>query len=147
MWLVTHASSTFGRAVVQAAADEGRQLRLLVRDITQLSADLKGYETLQADYADDARLKQAFAGVSHLVLITPLDAQMGEWHQSLARAARAAGVKHVVQITGLGADPRSQIRRLRWLGEAEAKVAAVGVKAWALRPAVAMQSLLKHNPE
>jgi uncharacterized protein YbjT (DUF2867 family) len=147
MWLVTHASSAVGRAVVQAAAAEGRELRLLVRDVTQLPADLKGYQALQVAYTDQSQLEQAFAGVSHVVLITPLDGQMGEWHEALARAARAAGVKHVVQITGLGADPRSQIRRLRWLGEAEARVAAVGLKPWVLRPAVAMQSLLKHNPE
>jgi uncharacterized protein YbjT (DUF2867 family) len=147
MWLVTHASSTIGRAVVQTAAAEGRQLRLLARDPAQLPADVMGHETLRADYGDESVLKQAFAGISHVVLITPLDGQMGEWHEALARAARAAGVKHIVQITGLGADPRSQIRRLRWLGEAEARVAAAGVKAWVLRPAVAMQSLLKHNPE
>ena len=72
---------------------------------------------------------------------------MGDWQGAVARAARAAGVARVVQITGLGADPKSPIRRLRWLGDAEARVAATGVKAWVLRPAVAMQSLLKHNPE
>ena len=147
MWLVTHASSTFGRAVVQAAAAAGHRPRLLVRDITQLPAELRGYEALPADYTNGSALAQAFAGVTHLVLLTPLDGQMGEWHEALARAARAAGVTRVVQITGLGADAHSPIRRLRWLGDAEARVAAAGVKAWVLRPAVAMQSLLKHNPE
>ena len=147
MWLVTHASGTFGRAVVQAAAAQGHRLRLLVGDTSQLPADLQGHEALAVDYADEAGLARAFAGVSHLVLMTPLDGRMGEWHEAIARAARDAGVKRVVQITSLGADPKSPIRRLRWLGEAEARVAAAGVKAWVLRPAVAMQSLLKHNPE
>lgn len=147
MWLVTHASGTFGRAVVQAASAAGHRLRLLVRDPTQLPAELKAHEVLVADYANEAALAEAFAGVTHLVLMTPLDGHMGDWHAALARAARAAGVTRIVQVTGLGADPRSPIRRLRWLGEAEARVAAEGVKAWILRPAVAMQSLVKHNPE
>jgi uncharacterized protein YbjT (DUF2867 family) len=147
MWLVTHASGTFGRAVVQAAAAEGHRLRLLVRDPAELPPDLKQHETIVADYANEAALGQAFAGISHLVLSTPLDGHMGDWHAAIARAARAAGVKRIVQITSLGADARSPIRRLRWLGEAEARVAAEGVTAWVLRPAVAMQSLVKHNPE
>jgi uncharacterized protein YbjT (DUF2867 family) len=147
MWLVTHAGGTFGRAVVQAAAAAGHRLRLLVRDATQLPPDLKAHEALATDYSDASALARAFAGVSHLILSTPLDGQMGEWHGAVARAARAAGVTRVVQITGLGADPRSPIRRLRWLGDAEAKVAAASIKAWVLRPAVAMQSLVKHNPE
>jgi uncharacterized protein YbjT (DUF2867 family) len=147
MWLVTHPSGTFGRAVVQAAAAEGHRLRLLVSDPAQLPPDLKAHEALPANYADNPALGRAFAGVSALVLSTPLDAQMGDWQEALARAARAAGVSRVVQITSLGADPKSPIRRLRWLGDAEARVAATGVKAWILRPAVAMQSLLRHNPE
>ena len=147
MWLVTHASGTFGRAVVQAAASEGHRLRLLVNDPTQLPADLKAHEALAVDYTNEAALARAFDGISRLVLITPLDGRMGEWHEAVARAARAAGVTRVVQVTSLGADPKSPIRRLRWLGEAEARVAAAGVKAWVLRPAVAMQSLLRHNPE
>ncbi len=147
MWLVTHASGAIGRAVVQAAAARGHRLRLLVRDPTQVPSELKAHEVLPADYADEPGVAKALAGVSHLVLITPLDGKMPDWHATLARAARAAGVKRIVQITGLGANAGSPIRRLRWLGEAEARVAAAGVRAWVLRPAAIMQSLLKHNPE
>lgn len=147
MWMVTHATGTIGREVASVLTEQGVPLRLLVGDPKDLAPELRSHEIVTADYSDEAALARAFSGVSHLVLITPLDARMPEWHGSAARAARASGVKRVAQITALGADPNSPIRILRWYGEAEARAAATGLEVSVLRPAVCMQAVLKHNPD
>ncbi len=147
MWLVTHATGTIGREVVRAAADHGHRLRLLVADPVHVPATARTHEIAAADFASEPELTKAFVGITHLVLITPLDARMADWHAATARAARAGGVKRVAQVTALDADPSSPIRLLRWLGDAEARAAAAGLEAWVLRPAVCMQALLKHNPD
>ncbi len=147
MWLVTHATGTIGREVVRAAADRSHRLRLMVADPVRVHAEARAHEIVAADFASETELTKAFAGITHLVLITPLDARMADWHAAAARAAGAGGVKRVAQVTALGADPSSPVRRLRWLGEAETRVAAAGLETWVLRPAVSMQALLKHNPD
>lgn len=146
MWLVTHATGTIGAEVARAAADRGHRLRLLVADPARVPAQARAHELVATDFTSQPDLAGALAGITHLVLISPLDARMADWQAAAARAAREGGVKHVAQVTGLGADPSSPVRRLRWLGEAEARVGATGLKRWVLRPAVSMQALLKHNP-
>ncbi|HEY4646147.1 MAG TPA: NAD(P)H-binding protein [Steroidobacteraceae bacterium] len=147
MWMVTHAAGTIGREVVRVLNDRGVQPRLLVGDPAGLPLAMRSQDVQTADFSNESALAAAFAGVTHLVLITPLDARMPEWHAGAARAARAAGVKRVVQITSLGADPSSPIRLLRWYGEAEVRAAAAGLEVTVLRPAVCMQAVLKHNPD
>jgi len=147
MWMVTHATGTIGREVVRVLNGRGVQPRLLVGDPAELAPALRSHDVRSADFGNEPDLAKAFAGVTHLVLVTPLDARMPEWHANAARAARASGVTRVVQITALGADPSSPIRLLRWYGEAEARVAAAGLEVSVLRPAVCMQAVLKHNPD
>ena len=147
MWMVTHATGTIGREVVRVLSERGLHLRLAVGDPAQLPPEMRAHEIVTPDFGNESELAKAFAGVSHLVLITPLDAQMADWHANAARAARSSGVARVVQVTALGADASSPIRLLRWFGDAETRVAATGLEASVLRPSVCMQALLKHNPE
>lgn len=143
MWLVTHASGTIGKAVVDAASARGRRLRLMVRDFTQAPADFHSHEVVAGTFGDPASLTAAVKGMTGVVLIAPLGPELPEWHGALAHAAKVAGVTQLIQISSLGADPESRLRLLRWHGDAEARVAALFGPAVVLRPALCMQVLLK----
>ncbi|HKE42931.1 MAG TPA: NAD(P)H-binding protein, partial [Steroidobacteraceae bacterium] len=143
MWLVTHASGTIGRAVVAAAKGRGQRLRLMVRDPSQVPAEFSREDVVVGSFTDPVSLANAMNGVEGVVLVAPLAPETPDWHSAVAAAAHAANVSKVLQVSALGADPKSRLRLLRWHGEAETRVAAAGIKPIVLRPALCMQVLLK----
>lgn len=147
MWLITHATGAIGRAVFRAAQDRGHPLRVMVRDAAQAASFGPTTEVVIADVNDPAGHKRAFEGVEAAVLTAPLGADVVPWHRALAEAAHATNGAQIVQVSAQGADLNSPMRIFRWLGDAEAQVAAVGVRATVLRPALYMQTLLKQLGE
>lgn len=147
MWLISHASGTFGRAVARAAAERGHSLRLLVRDAGLANSFDPSAHVVALDLANKAGIRAAFEGVEAAVLTAPLGSEFVQWHRALADAAAASGVRNVVQLSGQSADINSATRILRWLADAEAQAAAAGVHATVLRPSLYMQMLFKHVPE
>lgn len=147
MWLISHASGTFGRAFMGAALDRGHPVRALVRDAGRANSFDPRTEVAVVDLANKATVRAAFEGVAAAVLTAPLGSEFVQWHRALAEAAAGAGVRNVVQLSGQSADINSPTRILRWLADAEAQAAAAGVHATILRPALYMQMLFKHVPE
>jgi len=164
MWLISHASGTIGRAAFRAAVDRGHGVRVLVHDPSQASlfapaarapgAESRGerpgetpVEVIVADVANTAEHKRAFEGVEAAILTAPLGSEFVPWHRALAEAAENARVRHIVQLSGQGADLNSPTRILRWLADAEAQAAKAGIHATVLRPSLYMQMLFKHVPE
>jgi uncharacterized protein YbjT (DUF2867 family) len=146
MWLISHATGTLGQAVSRAADARGHELRLLVPQGLKAPPDMADKETVGVVVPNPSALAPMFEGVDRAVLSAPMGPALPEWHGSLAKAARAAGVRQVVQVTASGADVRSPMRIFRWLGEAEERVRAAGINAIVLRPTLYMQTLLKHSP-
>lgn len=167
MWLISHASGTIGRAAFRAAVARGHRVRVLIRDTAQAAlfapaaesrseapAEARAEarteartEVIVADLADTAEHQRAFEGVEAAILTAPLGSEFVPWHRALAEAAETARVRHVVQLSGQGADLNSPTRILRWLGDAEAQAANAGIHATVLRPSLYMQMLFKHVPE
>lgn len=147
MWLITHASGTIGRAVCRAALEDGHRVRVLVRDAARAASFDSSAEVVAAGLTDAAELKRAFADVEAALLTAPLGSDFVPWHRALAEAAEAARVQRVVQVSAQGADLASPMRIFRWMGDAEAQAATVGLHATVLRPALYMQTLLKQVPE
>lgn len=147
MWLISHASGTIGRAVVQAASKRGHRVRALVLDPSQAAGVGPEAEIVVAGVADTAAHERAFENVEAAVLTAPLGSDFVPWHRALATAAAAAGLKRLVQMSGQGADLNSPTRILRWLGDAEAQALNAGLHPTVLRPSLYMQMLFKHIPE
>ncbi len=86
---------------------------------------------------------KALAGVEAAFLLSPLDPSLPAWEAGFARAAKKAGVKRLVKLSALGADPVSSAAIARWHGEAESEIARAGVPFTILRPAAFYQNLLR----
>lgn len=94
------------------------------------------------DYGRSGELADAFAGAGAVVHLAGIlfesrtsDYRSGnvEVTRSVAEAARAASVGHVVFVSSLGADPRSRNGYFRSKGEAERLVAESGLGATIIR--------------
>lgn len=94
------------------------------------------------DYGRSDRLAEAFAGADAVVHLAGIlfesrtsDYRSGnvEVTRAVVEAARAAGARHVVFISSLGADPRSRNGYFRSKGEAERIVADSGLGATIIR--------------
>lgn len=107
--LITGASGQLARRATAYAFEKYRPQRLvLVTRKPEAVADLaaRGAEVRSGDFADPASLRSAFAGAERMLLISNTDlAKRNEQHGAAVDAAAAAGVKHVVYTSIIGADP------------------------------------------
>lgn len=102
---VTGSTGVVGGLVARALAAEGHALRLLVRDASRAPV-LPDTTVHVAPYGDGAACADALAGVETLFMVSAAEsADRVAEHRSIVDAAAAAGVRHVVYTSFLGASP------------------------------------------
>jgi uncharacterized protein YbjT (DUF2867 family) len=143
MILVTGATGTNGRAVVERLAAAGAKVRALVRDPAR-AVDLRSpsVEIVRGDLDDPGSLGPALAGVSRAFFVAAVDRRYDTWFHNFLAAARGAGAPHVVKFSGLGASADSPSELMRQHGETDAALAASGLPFTILRPNSFHQNLL-----
>jgi uncharacterized protein YbjT (DUF2867 family) len=118
MILVVGATGTVGRNVVDALADAGVPARALVRSEEKgRHARERGLEVAVGDLSDRASLDRALEGVERMFLVTPATEGQVALETSAIDAARDAGVRHVVKVSVVGADPDAPVRYSRNHGQ------------------------------
>ena len=91
MILVTGATGTVGRAVVEQLKADGQPVRILIRTASRM-ADLSGVEAVQGDLNKPETLEPAFAGVEKVFLLTAMGPDLPQLEANALEAARRAGV-------------------------------------------------------
>lgn len=136
-----------GRAIVHELLDAGHAVRIASRR-PALPTDLQQHDRVEhcsADIRHDDDVARAVAGSSGVVNAVSLyveqrDLRFTTIHVQgaarLARAASAAGVEHLVHISGIGADPGSRSAYIRARGEGESAVTTEFPNALIVRPSV-----------
>jgi uncharacterized protein YbjT (DUF2867 family) len=132
-----------GRRVVRRLHEAGTKVRIVSRHQGRAEAD--GVEQIAADVHDERCVEAALAGADGAVNAISLYVEHGRdtFHSvhveaagKIARAARQAGVRRFVHISGIGADMASPSTYIRTRGEGEAAVQAAFPGAVIVRPAV-----------
>ena len=119
MILVVGATGSLGSKITRRLLDQGRDVRILVRPASDAQALIDaGAKPVMGDLKDRASLDAAVDGVDTLIT-TANSAKRGgddnpqtvddQGNANLIEAANAAGVKHFVFVSSLGADASSQI--------------------------------------
>lgn len=130
--LVTGATGTTGSALLRYLASQGIAARALTRQ-QGASIDLSNVETVVGDLGDPASLSAAFAGIEALYLnIVPGPDALVQIDNALA-AAKAAGTRTVVKLSGLDAEPNSASGIIRLHAEADRRVRESGIDYAILR--------------
>ena len=132
--LITGATGTLGKAVVEAVRGAGFAVLQAVRDTAKVTPQA---EAIRLDYAEQSTIEPALDGVTALVLMAPpLDGRAPELLKPVLAAAKAASVKQIVFISAYGVNHNEQAP----LRVVEHMVIESGVPYTILRPNFFMEN-------
>jgi uncharacterized protein YbjT (DUF2867 family) len=143
-------SGFLGRRIVERLAADGAEVRVAVRRPERAAFVTEGgragqITAVHADVWDEATVAPALAGVDAVVNTVghyvergdaSFEAIHGQGARHVAVAAAAAGVRRLVHISGIGADPASDSPYVRARATGERLVREVFPAATILRPSV-----------
>jgi len=132
--LVTGATGTVGRHVVDQLVQRGADVRALVRDPAKANVPA-GVAVVQGDLLDVDALRRAFSGVSTLFLLNAVVPD--EFTQALIalNLAREAGVKRIVYLSVLHSDRYVNVSHFAGKFGVEQMIEQMGFDATILRAA------------
>ena len=143
MILVTGATGKAGSQVVRALRERGAGVRAFVRDPEKARALFDdGVELAAGDFADPASVRAALEGVEEVLLSCADDPRRVEWETSAIDAAAAAGVRRIVKLSTIGAEPGAPVAFWDWHGRVEEHLRASGLPAVILQSSFYMSNLL-----
>ncbi|MFB6415981.1 MULTISPECIES: SDR family oxidoreductase [Bradyrhizobium] len=137
--LVTGATGTIGRHVVEQLVKRGADVRALVRDPAKANLPA-GVAVSQGDLLDVDSVRGALSGVSTLFLLNAVVPD--EFTQALIalNLAREAGVAQVVYLSVIHSDRYVNVPHLAGKFGVERKIEQMGFNATILRPAYFMNN-------
>ena len=148
MILVTGANGTNGGELLRRLSAKGIPARALVRDVakaTPLRA-LPGVEVVEGDLARPDSLAGPLRGVDEAMLISSSAPDMLEVQTNFIDAAKRAGVRHVVKLSGIMPALDSPFRFARMHGEIEKRLEASGLAFTNLRAGEFMHAYFRQVP-
>ncbi len=141
MIVVTAATGQVGREVVRRLAGAA-PARAMVRD-PAAAGDLPDVEIAVATFEDADAMAAAMAGAETVFLAGRDSPEYTAGQARAVDAAVAAGVRHVVKLSALGAAADSPVELMRDHHAVEQRLRASGMAWTFLRPHLYMQNLLR----
>lgn len=142
--LVTGATGNVGSALINALRKSARASDV-VAAVHAGGRGIDGVASRTVDFADPRSLQNAMDGIGTLFLLLPLAETMVSWTKNAVDAAKKAGVKHIVRLSGVGAAANSPYLILRSHGEADDYLKASGIGYTILQPVSFMQNFVNYN--
>ncbi len=133
MILVSGGTGFVGSAVVKYLLDSGEEVAVLGRDASKIRSEFSRVEPRQADVREPSTLTQAMEGIDVVVNTvqfptSPIEVPRKGWtfeaidYQGTVNqieAAKAAGVRRFVYVSGVGAGPNAEKHWFRYKYQAE----------------------------
>ena len=143
MILVTGATGKAGSEVVRALLGRGERVRAFVRD-PEKARGLFGSEAevVLGDFADPQSVRAALHDVQQLVLSCADDPRRVEWETSTIDVAATAGVRRILKLSSIEAEPGAPVAFWDWHGQVERHLQRSAVAAIVLRSSVYMSNVL-----
>jgi uncharacterized protein YbjT (DUF2867 family) len=144
MILITGASGSVGKAVLQEASRKALKVRGMFRSKEEAAKAPSGCETVLADYSDRQSLRNALNGVASVYVVCSPIPQLVELESNMLEACKESGVKHVVLNSAMGAGDYAKSFP-SWHRKVEDKLKATGLSYTILRPNGFLQNIVTYN--
>lgn len=139
-YLITGATGDIGSKAVQQLIRRGERPRVFVRDEAKARIQFgDGVDIFVGDLADSVSLQQALQGANTLFLVNS-GPRIPVLDELAAKAAKSAGVQHIVKLSSLDVEQRLAIGV--WHEKGEAAIRASGIPFTFVRPTGFMSNLL-----
>ncbi|MGT2439976.1 SDR family oxidoreductase [Bradyrhizobium betae] len=139
--LVTGATGTVGRQVVEQLVRRGADVRALVRDPAKASFPA-GVAVVQGDLLDVDSLRNALSGVSTVFLLNAVVPDEFTQALTVLNLAREAGIERFVYLSVIHSDLYVNVPHFAGKYGVERMIEQMGFKATILRPAYFMNNEL-----
>ncbi|HEX2569768.1 MAG TPA: NmrA family NAD(P)-binding protein [Polyangia bacterium] len=143
-------TSNIGSVLTQILVDAGEPVTLISRNPAKVSAlAARGARVVEGDISDRATLDRAFNGATALFWLTPplyqpdFHAASVNLAKTAASAAQAAGLRHAVVLSSIGAQHGRGTGPVNPLGDIERALAAAVPNTVALRAGFFMENILR----
>jgi uncharacterized protein YbjT (DUF2867 family) len=148
MILVTGATGLNGKELLRVLSASGVAVRALVRNPAKAEAiaALPNVDVVQGDMAHPETLAAGLRGVDRAMLISSSDPMMLDVQTNFIDAAKRAGVKHIVKLSGIMLELDSAFRFARMHGEIEKRLEASGMAFTHLRAGEFMPAYFRQVP-
>jgi uncharacterized protein YbjT (DUF2867 family) len=144
MILITGASGSVGKVVLQEAIRKESKVRAMYRSTVEAAKAPSGCEAVLADYSDKQSLRKALDGVTSAYVVCSPIPQLVELESNVLDACKESGVKHVVLNSALGAGDFGKSFP-SWHRKVEDKLKATGMSFTILRPNGFLQNIVTYN--
>lgn len=143
MILITGATGMVGSEVLRQLSAKGIAARAVTRNPGKADAiSFSGVEIVYGDFDDPKSMEEACSGVERAFLLTNSTEDAEQQQTAFVHTAERAGVRHIVKLSQLHADPNSSARFLRYHGAVETVIKESDLAYTFLRPNLYMQGLL-----
>src|SRR3954466_2737022 len=145
--LVTGATGTIGREVIRHLSKKGAAVRAGTRDAGKARAQFgESVELTSFDFEDTASYPAALKDVEKLFILPPLLPNQVEVTIALVDAAKSAGVRHIVNLSAVGADPAATFTIGKWHSQTDEHIRQSGLGFTVLRPNSFMENFINYFP-
>src|ERR1700694_5060027 len=148
MILVTGATGLNGQELLRRLSPQASAVRALVRNPAKAEAiaALPHVEIVQGDMAHPEALAAGLRDIDRAMLISSSDPMMLDVQTNFIDAARKAGVKHIVKLSGIMPELNSAFRFAHMHGEIEQRLEASGMAFTHLRAGEFMPAYFRQAP-
>jgi uncharacterized protein YbjT (DUF2867 family) len=141
--LITGARGNIGKELAKVFKVKDVPFIAGVTDLSK-SQDLvsMGYKVKEINYSKPETLIEAMKDVDYLYLMSPLTEHMLEYTKNALTAAKEAGVKFILRLSVIGANPHANFELSRIQGFADESVIHSGITHCIIRPNTFMQNYI-----
>ncbi|MCE7040855.1 SDR family oxidoreductase [Dyadobacter sp. CY312] len=142
--LITGATGTIGKELTKHLAEKNVPFRAMVRSIDAAKelARLPQAELIEGNFDNVASVENTLIGIEKAFLLTNSSENAEIQQINFVKAAKKAGVKHIVKLSQWAADVHSPVRFLKYHAVVENFIKESGIEYTFLRPNLFMQGLL-----
>lgn len=140
--LVAGANGLNGRAFLAKLSEAGIPARAMVRN-TEHATSLANETTeiIQADLSNPDSLKTALDGIECAYIVTAIQPDCVQLFSNFFTAAKDAGVKHIIKLSGLGATAQAKSEILRQHYQSDQQLINSGISYTIIQPNSFFQNL------